>query len=64
MSRESRASPKAEQSGEAEALEALRRFRAAEKALADAVAEYDASVAELNDKLKAVGWPLMVVSKR
>ena len=55
---------KAEVEREEEALEALRRFRKAEESLDAAEVEYGRALGELNDKLKAAGWPLMVIAKR
>jgi hypothetical protein len=47
-----------------EALEAMRRFQKAEANLDAAWNEHDEAAQELHDKLKAAGWPVMMVSRQ
>jgi phosphoglycolate phosphatase-like HAD superfamily hydrolase len=49
---------------EEEALAAMRRFQKAEADLDAAWAEHAAAAEELHDKLKAAGWPVMMVSRQ
>jgi hypothetical protein len=53
-----------EERREEEALSAMRRFQKAEADLDAAWTEHDAAAEELHDKLKAAGWPVMMVARQ
>jgi hypothetical protein len=53
-----------EEQRESEALAAIRRFQKADADLEAAWTEHENAAQELHDKLKAAGWPVMMVARQ